>query len=113
MSDKLPPSAPYKPVPYEPADVLAVQALAAGTASEDQQKRFIKWLVYQACGTYDLSYRPESVRDTDFAEGRRFVGLQVVKLNTLNARALVQKEIQNENQASEVPAAQRSRNRRR
>jgi hypothetical protein len=26
-----------------------------------------------------LSYRPQSERDTSFAEGKRFVGMQIVK----------------------------------
>jgi hypothetical protein len=48
----------------------------------DQQKRALDWLVKKACRTYDLSYRPgeDGRRDTDFAEGQRSIGLQVVKL---------------------------------
>lgn len=73
-------NAPWFPVPYDLADVNAVRALQAGTASAEQQQRALKWIVQNACGTYELSYRPTSDRDTSFAEGRRFVGLQIVKL---------------------------------
>lgn len=62
---------------------MALKNVAAGTASEHQQVTSMKWIIETLCGTYDLSYRPESDRDTAFAEGRRFVGLQIVKeLNT-------------------------------
>lgn len=77
---KKPVSVPYAPAPWEDADVYAVRAVAAGNASEGQQKRFLDLVINRLCGTYDLSYRPDSDRDTAFAEGKRFVGLQLVKL---------------------------------
>ncbi len=79
----------WLPAPYEIADLTAVKALAAGTADAQQQKRALDWILIQVCGTYEMSYRPESDRDTAFAEGRRFVGLQIVKalhINTANLR---------------------------
>ena len=74
--------APWKPPAYEPADAGALQALQRGNATAEQQKRAVAWIINGACATYDLSYRPgeEGRRDTDFAEGRRFVGLQLVKM---------------------------------
>lgn len=74
--------APWKPPAFEDADVAAFQALQRGNANPEQQKRALAWVIEKAAGTYDLSYRPgaEGQRDTDFAEGRRFVGLQLVKL---------------------------------
>lgn len=72
-------NAPWYPPPYDLADISALKGLAAGTASPEQQQRALKWIVENACGTYQLSYRPTSDRDTSFAEGRRFVGLQIVK----------------------------------
>ena len=67
--------------PYETADAYALKAVANGTANEEQQRRAMRWVIEAAAGTYELSYRPgDSSRDTDFAEGRRFVGLQIVKL---------------------------------
>lgn len=73
-------NAPWKPAGYEPADVAAVQALAKGSATPDQQKRALKWIINVGARTYDLSYRPGEGgrRDTDFAEGRRSLGLQLV-----------------------------------
>lgn len=75
--------APWKPAPYTDLEHAAVKALTLGNATPAQQKAFITWLVNNCCRTYDLSYRPggpEGQRDTDFAEGRRSVGLQVVHL---------------------------------
>lgn len=76
---------------YESADATAIQALQAGTASPDQQRRALRWIVEQAAGTYEISYRAgglEGDRETAFAEGRRFVGSQVVKMLKLNVAAL-------------------------
>jgi hypothetical protein len=70
---------PWHPAPYDESVTGAIKALHAGTANAGQQQRALKWIVEVLCGTYDLSYRPESERDTSFAEGKRFVGQQVVK----------------------------------
>lgn len=79
---------PWKPAEWDPEDAYAVQAVMYGRASEDQQKRAMTFIVNQVCGTYDLSYRPASDRDTAFAEGKRFVGLQMVKFAQLNIARL-------------------------
>lgn len=67
------------PAPYTEPDTMAIKALATGTASEGQQRRALDWIINTLCGTYDLSYRPDSERNTAFAEGKRFVGLQLIK----------------------------------
>lgn len=77
----------YAAVPYELADATALKRLADGTASPEQQQRALKWVIEGACATYDLSYRPGD-RDTCFSEGRRFVGLQIVKMLKLNTSVL-------------------------
>ena len=74
---------PHIPPPYEVADVSAIQALSMGIASEDQQKRALKWIIERAAGTYEFNYYP-SERDTAFALGRTFVGQQLVKLLKLS-----------------------------
>jgi hypothetical protein len=79
----LPKADPWKPVDWRIEDAYAIQAVAHGRASEDQQRRAMKFLVEALCGTYDLSYRA-SDRDTVFAEGKRFVGLQLVKFIQMN-----------------------------
>ena len=81
MAHKAPPGAAWAPAPYEPADIAAVQALAKGEGTSDQQIRVLKWIVETVAGTYDQSFRPDSERDTAFAEGKRWVGNQIVKLS--------------------------------
>lgn len=71
------------PVNYGAADVEALQALLRGDADPAQQKRGLNWFINDAAGTYELSFRSDrdgGERETAFAEGRRFVGLQAVKM---------------------------------
>jgi hypothetical protein len=78
-----PPRDPWVPPAYDDFDIGTIKALNAGHASEGQQRHALRFLVEKMCGTYDLSFRPGTLdgqRATDFAEGRRFVGLQIVKL---------------------------------
>lgn len=56
----------------------ALKSLIEGSADSGQQKLFMTWLVHRLCGTYDQTYFHDSVRDSDFASGRRYVGLQLV-----------------------------------
>lgn len=79
--------APWAPPAYELSDATSLQALARGDASEDQQRRALKWIIENAAGTYDLEYRKDA-RDHAFVSGRRFVGLQIVKMLKLNTSVL-------------------------
>lgn len=77
---------PHFPTPFEKADVYALKALASGTANEVQQRRALEWII-KACGVADTTHYPDSPRDTDFANGKRFVGLEIVsKINLPNAK---------------------------
>ena len=90
-----PPDRPYKPVVVSgaatlrglpgvlhPSDVSALFAVSQGVANEGQQKRAIG-AIHKIASTGDMSYRPDDLggdRDTAFAEGKRYVGLQMLKL---------------------------------
>ena len=78
--------APWKPPLYALADVSAVKALYDGTADKIQQQRVLAFIIEHLAGTHNMSYRPgpDGDRDTAFAEGRRFVGMQLVKLVKVN-----------------------------
>jgi len=76
------------PPSWNLADAQALKALARGEANADQQRRALKWIVEGACLTYDLSFHPESDRLTSLAEGRRFVGTQIVKLVNIDLARL-------------------------
>lgn len=77
---------------WELADVIAVQALEKGTATEEQQKRALNWIINKACWTYESTFSPVREHDSSFAEGRRFAGLQIVKMLKINAAALARKK---------------------
>lgn len=70
----------HTPAKYDEAVIHAAKHVAMGSANENQQRLFMDWLIKEAAHTYDLSYRPNDIGATSFAEGRRFVGLQIVKL---------------------------------
>lgn len=88
MSARSRPPAYLAPPDYGVLEAASLQALQRGEASAHQQQAALKWIIEAAAGTYDLSYSPESDRATAFAEGRRFVGLQVVKMLKVNVEAL-------------------------
>lgn len=91
MSKKpIPPPAPYEPAGYAVADVAAIQAIARGDASKEQQQRALNWIIYNAARTYDLDYRPDS-RDHAFTSGKRFVGLQIVTMLKIEISKLKEK----------------------
>lgn len=74
---------PWNEPEISKADIIAFQRVAQGKGDEFHQKRVIDWLINKGACTYDLSFRPDDVggdRATAFAEGKRFVGQQVVKL---------------------------------
>lgn len=74
--------------------VAALKALGKGEARADQQVAALNFIIEGLAGTYDLSFRPDDAggsRETDFAEGRRLVGLQIrraiaVPFETLTGR---------------------------
>lgn len=73
----------WLPADYDLKDVEAIRALHAGSADPAQQARALDWIIKSAAGSYELSYRSDAdggERETAFAEGRRFVGMQVLKM---------------------------------
>lgn len=89
MSNSTPNKKAPIPVPkWDKADAYALQALEKGTATPDQQQRALMWIVNQACATYDFCDNPESDRLSAVFDGRRFAGLQIVKLIKLNVSSL-------------------------
>ena len=85
---------PFIPPTYTDQIAIAIQMLAEGKANEGQQRMALDWIVNVLCGTYDLSYRPgvDGVRNTDFAEGKRFVGLQIIKMTKIKIGRMQYKE---------------------
>lgn len=78
---------PWNEVDVDKADVIALQMVAMGKGEAAHQRRVIEILVNKLADTYNLSFRSDKdggERATAFAEGRRFVGLQLVKLLKAN-----------------------------
>lgn len=72
------------------ADCVALQAVATGTASEDQQKRAFAAILH-ICGIGGLAWMPAEhggERDTAFAAGKQHVGHQLRKLTTISLSIL-------------------------
>lgn len=83
---------PHDPPKWTVEDAGAFQALINGTAQPHQQTRAMKFLIQDICGLNDLSYRPGDPTGTAFAEGKRFVALQIQKLTILNTDAFTKKD---------------------
>jgi len=63
---------------HDYADIIALKAVAAGTANAEQQQRFFGWLVKKACTIGGISFTPDKPDVGDFKEGRRFIGAWLV-----------------------------------
>lgn len=77
---------PWLPADYDAADHRAVLALSKGEATADQQARAWDWILF-AAGYGDKSFRPGGLagqRETDFAEGKKWVAEQMTKLARTN-----------------------------
>lgn len=74
------------PAALDDAEYAALRALQAGNAGPEQQRQALRCIVEKMSGAYEVSYRhgESGDRDTAFAEGRRFVGLQIIRqLNSI------------------------------
>lgn len=81
-----------KYIPDDIVDGYAIQALATGTATEDQQKRAFNCIVRELCGTYDMTFDPESDRASAFNEGKRYVGRALVGILSTNLTVIKEVE---------------------
>jgi hypothetical protein len=79
---------PRLPAAYDDRDVAAAGACRNGTASPEQQQRFVEWVVW-AARTYDRTYRADPC-DSAYLQGRREFGTEVVKL--INLKTVKQRD---------------------
>ena len=77
-SPKLP-RPPWLPANCDYYDVVALQHVARGIANPDEQVRALAWIV-AISRTHNDNYYPQSSRDTDYAQGMRKVGLEILRL---------------------------------
>lgn len=80
-----------KIAPFEPSEATAIQAMWNGTADPEQQRKAMLWILEGACGLYEISFKPgeDGRRETDFSEGRRFVGKQIAEVLRTNVPQLI------------------------
>ena len=71
-------------LPKDITDSYAIQAVMRGEANELQQKKAIKCLIEEICGTYSMTFDPNSDRETSFNEGRRHVGRVLVGIANIS-----------------------------
>lgn len=62
------------------ADAHAIKAIQTGTASPEQQKQSLDWILKGACGLPDWPYEAGNHDETNINLGRHFVGHQIMKL---------------------------------
>lgn len=77
-----PASAVARP-PLNRAQANAIKAWAECKATPHQQKLVLEYVLHELSAVDGLSFRPDDrggERETNFAEGRRFVGLQIRRI---------------------------------
>jgi len=80
------PNTPWQLPAIESADIFAIQAVAKGIANEGQQQRAWDYIVRALCETERMTFWPggeDGKRATDFAEGKRWVGVQLRRIEKL------------------------------
>jgi hypothetical protein len=80
------PDHPWQFPKIESADVFAIQAVAKGIANGGQQQRALDYIVRVLCETDRMTFWPggeDGKRATDFAEGKRWVGVQLRRIEKL------------------------------
>ena len=88
---EIPANAPYQLARLSSELVYAVKAVQCGEADKRQQALFFEWLIIEATKYHDMEYRPggdEGERDTAFAGGRRFVGIQILRAFNMSQQAI-------------------------
>jgi hypothetical protein len=70
----------WLPAEWDKFDASCIQALARGDADGRQQLHALKVIVEKLAGTYEHTFVPRETETTVYLEGRRSVGLQIVKL---------------------------------
>lgn len=77
---------------YELADATALQALERGDATEAQQQRALAWIINNAAATYEVAWEPDNERTSSFESGRRYVGIEIIKMLKLNTNILAKEK---------------------
>ena len=71
-----------KPAEPTKVQIAAMKALSVGQASEHQQRLAFDFIVKEAAGIANQSFRANDALGMAFMEGRRFVAAQIVTMAT-------------------------------
>lgn len=80
------PSTPWQLPPIDNKTIFAIQAVAKGIANEGQQRHAFDYILRALCETDRMTFWPggeDGRRATDFAEGKRWVGVQLRRIEKL------------------------------
>jgi hypothetical protein len=80
------PDRPWQMPRIADVDIFALQAVANGDANAAQQQRAYDYVVRILCETDRMTFWPgadDGRRATDFAEGKRWVGLQLRRIEKM------------------------------
>lgn len=80
------------PAWYTTQDAAAIKAVASGTASPEQQKTALEWVVLRASMYGEETFSPGHTDSSAYFAGRRSVALQVMFLRDTPLAELIQKE---------------------
>jgi hypothetical protein len=69
-------------------EILAIRSLEDGTADPYLQRLALSCILKKLCRTYDPHFVPGKPDETNFLQGRGFVGQEIVKLLRIDAAAL-------------------------
>ena len=86
MKEPPPWSLPIAELNKLPSEIAAVRAVAEGGADEHQQRMAFAFICARLCGADKISFWPggdDGRRATDFAEGRRWVAIQLRRIVAL------------------------------
>lgn len=61
----------------EVSDAAAIKAINSGTATPEQQKRSLDWIMKNACAIGGISFDPDAMIMA-FKEGKEFVGKNIL-----------------------------------
>lgn len=73
---------PWHPAVWDADDVQGVKRMA------EQHPKAMRFVIEQVCGTYDETYFPDSERNSAYAQGKRKVGMELVKFINLPSSVL-------------------------
>lgn len=78
---------PFDPSPLDEPEIMAIKALASGTANDGQQRLALSVIVDKMARSGDPSFWPDSDRVSAFAAGKRFVAQQIAGVIAMDVPA--------------------------